>query len=103
MSDGCSGVRPSPLRRSAVGGGGGRGSSRKRRLSRHLPKGKARVIEAVGVFYEVHVEGRKTPRQVPLAEVKDQIGEQLTAKREQARFAEWLQGRPRSARIQVYL
>jgi parvulin-like peptidyl-prolyl isomerase len=61
------------------------------------------VVEAKGGFYVVRVEGRQTPRQIPLAEVKGQIKERLTADRKQAKFAEWLEGLRRSARVQVYL
>jgi len=61
------------------------------------------VVEAKGGFYVVRVEGRQTPRQIPFAEVKGQIRERLTAERKQAKFAEWLEGRRRSARVQIYL
>ncbi len=50
--------------------------------------GKARVIDAMSVFYLVHGEGRKTPRQVHPVEVKDQIREALTSQKNQSMFAE---------------
>lgn len=61
------------------------------------------VIEAKGGFYVVRVEGRQPPRQLSLTEMKDQIREQLTAERKQAKFAEWLERCRRSDRVQVYL
>jgi parvulin-like peptidyl-prolyl isomerase len=61
------------------------------------------VIEAKGGFYVVRVEGRKAPRELSLAEAKDQIRKQLTAERKQAELAKWVQERRRSARIQTYL
>lgn len=61
------------------------------------------VVEAKGGFYVVRVEGRQAPRQVSLAEMKDQIRERLTAERKQARFTEWLEERRRSAHIEIYL
>jgi len=61
------------------------------------------VIEAKGGFYVLRVEGRQAARQVPLAEVKDHIVQVLTAERKQAKFAEWLEERRQSARIERYL
>jgi parvulin-like peptidyl-prolyl isomerase len=61
------------------------------------------VIETKGGFYVVRVEGRQAPRQIPFSEVKDQITQTLTAERKQAKFAEWVQERRRTARIQIYL
>ncbi len=61
------------------------------------------VIGAKGGFYVVRVEGRQAPRQVPLADVENQIRERLIAERKQARFAEWLEERRRGARIEIYL
>jgi parvulin-like peptidyl-prolyl isomerase len=61
------------------------------------------VIEAKGGFYLLRVEGRRSPRQVPLAEVKDRLIQMVTAERKQARFAEWLEERRRAAKIEIYL
>jgi parvulin-like peptidyl-prolyl isomerase len=61
------------------------------------------VIEAKGGFYLLRVEGRRPPREVPLAEVKDRLVQMVTAERKQARFAEWLEERRRAAKIEIYL
>ena len=61
------------------------------------------VIEAKGAFYVLRVEGRRPPRQVPLAEVKDRLVQMVTSERKQARFAEWLAERRRAAKIEIYL
>lgn len=61
------------------------------------------VIEAKGGFYVLRVEGRRPPRQMPLAEVKDQLVQMVTAQRKQAKFAEWLEERRRAAKIELYL
>jgi peptidyl-prolyl cis-trans isomerase C len=61
------------------------------------------VVEAGKRYYLVRVEGRRAPRQLALAEVQDQIRQMLTAQRKQARFAEWLQQRRHSARIDILL
>jgi parvulin-like peptidyl-prolyl isomerase len=61
------------------------------------------VIEAKGGFYVLRVDGRRPPRQVPLAEVKDQLVQMVLAQRKQAKFAEWLGERRRAAKIEIYL
>jgi parvulin-like peptidyl-prolyl isomerase len=61
------------------------------------------VIEAKGGFYVLGVEGRRPPRQMSLAEVKDQLVQMVTAQRKQAKFAEWLEERRRAARVETYL
>ena len=59
------------------------------------------VVEAGGRYYLVRVEARLAPRQLALTEVQDQIRQMLTTQRKQARFAEWLQERRRSADIEI--
>ncbi len=61
------------------------------------------VVEAKGKFYVVRVEGRQGPRQLPLDGIKDQLAQMLTAERKRAKFAEWLEERRRTARIEMYL
>ncbi len=61
------------------------------------------VIEAKGKFYVVRVEGRQGPRQLSLAEVKDQLRQMLTAEGKRAKLNEWLEERRRAATIEVYL
>ena len=61
------------------------------------------VIEAKGGFYVLRVEGRRPPRQMPLAEVKEQLVQMVTAQRKQAKFTEWLEERRRAAKIDIYL
>ncbi len=61
------------------------------------------VIEVKGKSYVVRVEGRQGPRQLSLAEVKDQLRQMLTAQRKRAKFNEWLEERRRAATIEVYL
>ncbi len=65
--------------------------------------GLTHVIEAKEKFYVVRVEGRQGPRQLSLAEVKDQLRHMLTAERKRAMFNEWLEERRRAATIEVYL
>jgi hypothetical protein len=61
------------------------------------------VVEAGKRYYLVRVEGRREPRQLTLRETQDQIRQLVTAQRKQARFAEWLEERRRSARIEIFL
>ena len=61
------------------------------------------VVEVGKRYYLVRVEGRRAPRQLSLPETQDQIRQMLTTQRKQARFAEWLQERRRSLRIEILL
>ncbi len=61
------------------------------------------VIEAKGKFCIVRVEGRQGPRQLSLAEVRDQLRHMLTAERKRAKFNGWLEEQRRTAKIEVYL
>jgi foldase protein PrsA len=69
-----------------------------------IPKaGLAPVVAGGDKFYVLRVEGRQGERQVPLAEVKDQLKPALLMERKRAKFSEMLAELRKNAKIEIYI
>jgi hypothetical protein len=66
-------------------------------------RGLTPVVEMQSRSFVVQVEGREPPREVPLAEVKEQLAKALLAERKRSRFMEWFAERRRAAQVKIYL
>lgn len=60
------------------------------------------VIPAGDKFFVLRVEGRQGSRQVPLAEVKEQLKPALLLERKRQKFSEWLAEVRNKANIEIY-
>jgi parvulin-like peptidyl-prolyl isomerase len=61
------------------------------------------VVENGGKFYLLKVEGRQPARQVPLAELKEQLKPAMLLERRRAKFTEMLNELRKNAKVEVYL
>lgn len=61
------------------------------------------VVENGGKFYLLRVEGRQPARQVPLAELKEQLRPAMLLERRRAKFTEMLNELRKGAQVEVYL
>jgi len=69
-----------------------------------IPKtGLTPVVAGGDKFYILRVEGRQGERQVPLAEVKEQLKPALLLERKRAKFGEMLADLRKNAKIEIYL
>ncbi len=68
-----------------------------------IPKtGMTPVIASGDKYYILRIEGRQGERQVPLAEVKDQLKPALLLERRRAKFGEMLADLRQSAKVEIY-